>query len=131
MTLSSLAIAVLPFRRLSGLLNRIRRDRSPLEADRGQIVARCCWSVRASARRLPWKTVCFQQGLALHLMLRRRGIATTLNYGIAQQEGRLTAHVWVSDQGATIIGGDVADAYTLVASFPADDPSARGAVLGR
>ena len=130
-TFASAAIAFLPFRRLAAWLNGYRPDRPVDTAQRRQEIVRCSWAVAAAARRLPWRTVCFQQGLALHLMLRRRGIATQLHYGIAQQADGLAAHVWVSDQGETIIGGDAADGFTIVASFPDGDPSARGAVLGR
>jgi hypothetical protein len=75
--------------------------------------------VGACADRVPWKAVCFQRGLALHWMLRRRGIASVLHYGIAQGNDRgLRAHVWISADGRVVLGGAEAAEFTCVASFP-------------
>src|SRR5262245_47184141 len=71
---ASLAIAILPFRnvgRLAGI--SIRRPELPLQT-RLTEVRRIRWAVVASARRVPWHAMCFQQGLATQFMLRRRGI---------------------------------------------------------
>ncbi|MGZ8337166.1 MAG: lasso peptide biosynthesis B2 protein [Allosphingosinicella sp.] len=131
LALASAGIAFLPFRRLAALLDASHRERKPVAAEREWLVRKCCWSVTAAGRRLPWRIVCFQKGLALHLMLRRRGIASILHYGIAREEAGLAAHVWVTLHGRGLIGDEVASDYALVASFPKDDPDARGALLGR
>ena len=78
-----------------------------------------CWAVEAAARRVPWRTVCFQKGLALHWMLRRRGVDARLHYGIGHDEtGELEAHVWVAAGGTVLIGGLEAPRFNLVATFP-------------
>jgi hypothetical protein len=70
---------------------------------------------------VPWKAVCFQQGLALHLMLRRRGIASVLNYGVGKKEDeRLAAHVWVDVGSETVIGGEEAPRFARLARFPGE-----------
>jgi hypothetical protein len=52
-------------------------------------------------------------------MLRRRGIASVLHYGIAQGNDRgLRAHVWISADGRVVLGGAEAAEFTCVASFP-------------
>ena len=64
--------------------------------------------------------MCFQRGLALHLMARRRGVASVLHYGVAQDPAEgLAAHVWVSVDGHTVIGGEQAPRFTCLARFPA------------
>jgi hypothetical protein len=117
---ASLAIRLLPFRRLADRLAEAapqpgaRSERSLAE------IGRARWAVEACARRLPWRIVCFQKGLALHRILHRRGVATTLHYGVAQSHERgLTAHVWVTYQGEPVIGGEEAIGYTCLATFPA------------
>ena len=77
------------------------------------------WAVQAWARHVPWRAVCFQQGLALHWMLRRRGVASVLLYGVAKRGGEgLAAHVWVDVDGATVIGGEEAPNFVCLARFP-------------
>lgn len=116
----SFAIGVLPFRSTAGWLASRRGGRATDPAELDDLVRRCRWAVNAWADRVPWRAVCFQRGLALHLMLRRRGIGSVLRYGVAQDgEKGLHAHVWVDVGGRTVMGGEEAPRYALLASFPA------------
>src|SRR5688572_5751145 len=77
------------------------------------------WAVEAAARKVPWRAMCIQQGLALQWMLRRRGIDARLYYGIAKDEiGELQAHVWVAAGGSVVIGGAEAPRFKCVAVYP-------------
>jgi hypothetical protein len=118
--IASLAIRLLPFRKVvAGLASGQATPAMQADATAREI-RRARWAVEASARRLPWRIVCFQKGLALHRLLRRRGIATVLHYGVAQDAERgLAAHVWVSHEGKAIIGGEEAVRFTCLAKFPA------------
>jgi hypothetical protein len=117
LALASLAIKLAPFKRVVQAAGR--RDipeRAPIDR---ALVEQCRWSVDAAANRVPWKAVCFQRGLALHLMLRRRGVPSVLHYGVAQTSGRgLAAHVWVSAGGEVVLGGKEAPDYVCLATFP-------------
>lgn len=116
---ASLAIRLLPFRRVAAAAARER----PLSAAAdGRLLARVRWSVDAWGRRVPWRAVCFQRGLAVHWMLRRRGIASVLHYGAARlpDEG-LSAHVWVSVGSRIVTGGGEAPRFARLASFPPQD----------
>jgi len=127
-TIASAAIALLPFRRLAGLMGRDGPPEQP-SAEAVAVVRKVRWSVEATSRRLPWKTVCFQKGLALHWMLRRRRLDSRLHYGVAQSaEEGLRAHVWVSWREGMVIGGEVADQFTCLAIYPpaGDPPPKRG-----
>lgn len=118
---ASLAIRLLPFRKVVSALAR-GGDRS-ISRQSSSEIPRARWAVEACARRLPWRIVCFQQGLALHKLLQRRGIATSLHYGVVQNSDRgLAAHVWVTHEGEAIIGGEQAAAFTCLATFPAAAP---------
>lgn len=75
-------------------------------------------AVRRAARRVPWRTVCFDQGLAGHWMLRLRGIPSHLEYGIRTDGDDVSAHVWVSLDGCILIGEEEAKRFALVATFP-------------
>lgn len=77
-------------------------------------------AVRAVAARVPWRSVCLDQALALQRALRRRGFDARLHYGIsAPALGPLGAHVWVVLDGRTLLGGEQAGGHQPVAVFPA------------
>lgn len=122
LSVASAAIKVLPFRRTAALM-RGRMSRAGLDhEDQRRLVAQCRWAVEAWSDRVPWRAVCFQRGLALHLMLRRRGIPSVLHYGVAQSDG-LKAHVWVDVDAQTVLGSEEAPRFACLASFP---PSEQG-----
>lgn len=126
---ASVAIRLLPFRKVVSSAEGGATQEEPDAASCAREIARTSWAVNALARRLPWKIVCFQKGLALHRLLRRRGVRTRLHYGIAQAgEGPLKAHVWVTHQGVAVIGGAEAEGYTCLATFPASSVPDRQAL---
>jgi hypothetical protein len=126
LTLSSIAIAVLPFARLARWLSQGDLRAVCGTNDAQTAIRRGRWAVEAAARRLPWKTVCFQKGLAYHLMMRRRGIPTVLHYGVGRDlEEGLRAHVWVSHAGIPCIGGEVAAEFVCLATYP-PEPQLQG-----
>ena len=77
------------------------------------------WAIEAAARRLPWRAVCIDKGIAAQRMLRRRGMDATLHYGIGTHadEGDLKAHVWVTLDGIAVIGGAEAADFAEVSAF--------------
>ena len=117
LALASLAIALLPFRRVAAMASAW--ERKPANSD-SETVRRVRGAVQSWGRRVPWKAVCFQRGLALHWMLRRRGIRSVLLYGVRHQEDGLSAHVWVDVDGETVIGGEEAPGFACLARFPPD-----------
>lgn len=117
LALASLAIALLPFRRVAAIASPPGRgpERTDLETVRRARSALIGWS-----RRVPWRAVCFQKGLALHWMLRRRGIRSVLLYGVRQDVDGIAAHVWIDVDGETVIGGEEAPTFACLARFPPD-----------
>ncbi|HEU0044530.1 lasso peptide biosynthesis B2 protein [Sphingomonas sp.] len=115
---ASAAIGLLPFRKVVRLASRgrtVKQSNASGRVGTDQVI----WAIEAVARRMPWRTVCFQKGLALHLMLRRRGVPAMLHYGAGKDpEGALAAHVWISVDGQTVLGGDVADRFHCLATYP-------------
>lgn len=117
LALASLAVALLPFRLVAAAASR-GAARREADAETVDAVRR---AVEAWARRVPWRAVCFQRGLAVHWMLRRRGLASLLHYGVGRGDDRaLAAHVWVSAGGRDAIGGEGAGGYVCLATFPAN-----------
>jgi Transglutaminase-like superfamily len=118
LALASAAIALLPFRKVAAAASaRGRREERP-DAD---MVRRVRGAIQGWGRRVPWKAVCFQRGLALHWMLRRRGIRSVLLYGARRDGETMAAHVWVDVDGETVIGGEEAPNFACLARFPPDE----------
>lgn len=115
--LASAAIRLLPFRRVAQAASVGRRN--PYGGEQAQTIEQVRRAVQGWASRVPWRAVCIQNGLAVHLMLRRRGVASVLHYGVAQRRvDGIAAHVWVSVGARDVIGGNEAHRFTCLASFP-------------
>jgi hypothetical protein len=53
-------------------------------------------------------------------MLRRRGVASILHYGVGKNPERgLMAHVWITVSGTAVLGGREAPDHACLAEFPA------------
>lgn len=119
LALCSVAIAWLPFRRAIQLGSLSLPASRPIAPEAVVIADRARWSVEALAWRVPWKAMCFQKGLALQRILRRRGIDAQLHYGVANQAaGRIAAHVWIATDDRVVVGGEAATDFREVAVFP-------------
>jgi hypothetical protein len=114
LTLASAAVAWLPFRRV------ILWGSRPLGPAGRTCAEDCVWAVEAVARRLPWRTVCIEKGLAVQRMLRSAGVDAVLNYGARQHphERKLEAHVWITVGERAVIGGDEAADFAPIAAYP-------------
>jgi len=113
-TLSSAAVAFLPFRRA------VRFGSVKAAGDDGRDIEDWLWAVEAVARRVPWRAMCIEKGLALQRLLRRDGIDARLHYGARHDpnDGKLQAHVWVTVGDRTVMGGAEAAGFAEVASYP-------------
>jgi hypothetical protein len=115
LALASASVALLPFRRA------IVRGSTPLaEQRRPGATESIVWAVEAAGRRLPWRAMCIEQGIAAQRMMRRRGIDARLHYGARNDHAasRLEAHVWVTVDDVPVIGGSEAARYAAIATYP-------------
>jgi hypothetical protein len=80
-----------------------------------EIARRVRWAVEAIARHSPIAFVCFPQTLAGYTMLRRRGVASTMVYGVARSPvNKLTAHTWLMMGDRVVLGGEGSAQFTPV-----------------
>jgi hypothetical protein len=80
-----------------------------VEPERAALVREIGWAVRSIAPFVPFKSVCLQQAMAAHAMLRRRGIASAMHYGAGRGETRpLEAHAWLDAGGVRVTGYPIA-----------------------
>ncbi|MEO8812117.1 MAG: lasso peptide biosynthesis B2 protein [Caulobacteraceae bacterium] len=115
--LAGLGLRLAPFRWIAAAANRKARVSA---SDEAGVIDKVRWAVTAAARRSPWRPACFEEGLAAHAMLRRRGVASVLYYG-ARRGGApgLAAHVWVRAGGQDVVGGAGAGDFAILAAWPA------------
>lgn len=101
-----LGIAGLQFSVLRGALDRVLcvvppyRRRKPSPA-----MERLAWAVAAASRRLPFRSTCLVESLAVDAMMRRRGYASEIRFGVRPPNGGVLAgHAWVECDGAVVFG---------------------------
>lgn len=113
-----MALAFVPIRTILGRLTRkgeSQASRCNPTSQQMLTARRVQWAVTAAARRSPVEFVCFPQALAGYWMLRRRGVAATLVYGVARSETQeLQAHTWLMVGETIVLGGEAAAKFTPV-----------------
>jgi hypothetical protein len=122
LALAAASVAVLPFRTIGRLAACPTRRPKPAQQLRQAKVTNIRWAIVTAARRVPWRAVCIQQGLAAQFMLRRRGIPSVLYYGAAQDfRTGLSTHVWVRDGDFDVVGGEISYRFAILATFPSQN----------
>lgn len=121
LALARAAVLLLPFRVLARRLG-VRMGDAPSVATLRPAARDVAWGIGAAAARSPWRSMCLEQAFAAKMMLRRRGVASTLYLGITREP--LAAHAWVRVGERNVTGGQNVSRYAVVASF-ADRPPER------
>lgn len=116
LTVAAVAIRLLPFRTLVRTMGRFQPAGGTRDGQ--EAAAHVRLAIDRASRRLPWRLVCFQRGLAAHWMLRRRGLPSKLHYGLRQGDDALSAHVWVTLGETAVIGEESDHQHVPVATFP-------------
>lgn len=111
LVLAKFLIRAVPLHRWRGTLGRIGEPGVTQFDAAYRAVSR---SVADSARKLPGDYVCLPRAMAVQWMLRRRGLASAIVFGVApQQSGDKphALHAWVEGGGKIIIGADPTITY--------------------
>lgn len=116
LAVASVLIRLFSFNRIAALAAQSPRRDAQIPVAKADSIG---WAVAGWARRVPWHAMCFQQGLAAQLMLRRRGYQVALYYGARRDSNdQLVAHVWVRSGQIDVVGCEGSEAYGLLAVFP-------------
>ncbi len=113
-----IALALLPLPRALRLLGVTQgaTGSGRIDADQAALVGR---AVGRAARHVPFRAVCLQQAFAALLMLRRRGLAATVHFGLLRDGGKLKAHAWSRSGEIPVTGVAAARGFTPIAAFAA------------
>ena len=110
-------LALLPFSRL--VPAAVSPTPRSTDADDANLARRVRWAVETAARNLPVALTCLPQAFAAFRMLKARGFAPSIVYGVARAEAEgFEAHAWVELNGFPIVGHRTAARFTPLANFP-------------
>jgi hypothetical protein len=115
------AVLLLPFRWIARRLGVQREGGAPAltpAAPADALLNHIARVVSGVAVRVPWDANCLAQAIAAKVMLRRRGVPSTLRLGVARDAaGALEAHAWLSVGEVIVTGGRIAGRYAAIASY--------------
>ncbi|GAB3123682.1 lasso peptide biosynthesis B2 protein [Novispirillum itersonii] len=121
LAVARIVLILLPFRIAMRWLG-LRLERGGSEEMDGVAGAPFVLSVADAVRRgasvAPFRAVCLQQAVAAALMLRRRGHAVQVYFGVAKErDGTMTAHAWSRCRGILVTGGKQMPRYQPISVF--------------
>jgi len=105
--LARAVLACIPFRRMATWMGTMGSE-SAAEIPDGQtlVVEDISWAVQAMASRVPWDSRCLAQAIAGYRMLLKRGIPSTVYFGVKKDaQVVFGAHAWLRC-GPCIITGE-------------------------
>lgn len=115
LAISQARVKLLPFRHWAWPNGRFQSE--TLRHSRAEDLARIHdikVAVKLAGRVAPWRSKCLDQALATQRMLGRRGLDSTLYYGMIRKPNReWTAHAWVRCGDQWAIGHHRRIAYTV------------------
>jgi hypothetical protein len=121
-----LALLLVPFPRLARTLGacvppadpRVTAAGAPTTREAAGLARDVGWAVTRGAAHAPFKAVCLPQALAARTMLKRRGVASVMRFGVARLPGQpLVAHAWLDAAGVEVTGYPAARGFAEIACF--------------
>ncbi len=119
-------LLVLPFARVARRLGdfvapadpRVAQRAAATTPDEAATARAIGWAVRSAAPFMPFRSVCLQQAMAAHAMLRRRGIASVMHFGASPSGARaIDAHAWLDAAGVKVTGYPIPKEMGEIACF--------------
>jgi hypothetical protein len=113
---SKLLILFFPFRSIAARLGQSQFETS------SQAIEKKYWldvevAINRASRFTLHKSKCYDQALTGKQMLKRRGVFSTLYFGLSKAEDGLSAHAWVRAGDRIVTGRAVVAQFTPVAWF--------------
>lgn len=126
MLVARISLAIFPFRRVAKGFGamvppndpRVRAHSEGATEDQVRTARAVGWAVRSSAPYMPFRSVCLQQAMAAHAMLRRRGIASVMHFGAGKSDEKpIDTHAWLDAAGVKVTGYPVAPTLAELGCF--------------
>lgn len=117
-----------PFARLAAILGVVGQE-GPVTvgAPCMEVARQVRWAVNVWRRHWPYTPTCLMQGVAAQRLLARRGVGSTLYFGVRVGEaggagaaGPMAAHAWLRVGPMLVTGGEEAPRFKVVATYYLD-----------
>lgn len=126
MLVARVQILVRPFAKLAPALGefvpptdpRVVAHAAPTSAEDAATAKLVRWAVTSAAPFMPFRSVCLQQAMAAHVMLKRRGISSVMHFGArSTSEKPIDAHAWLDAAGVKVTGYPIPEDMGEIACF--------------
>lgn len=120
LALMRFAVLFIPFRYLNRCIGRPQSESPFSENSAAQLkkLRTIRFYIEKAARIAPWDCKCLVKAAAGVIMLRRRGLLSTLYLGVAKnKENRLSAHAWLRCGNFYVCGFENANEFTVITTF--------------
>lgn len=118
LAIARLMLIFIPFRKVAKLLGRAMYEAPATILPDPAVPSRISTAIQRAGRRSPWRTKCFEQAVAAKIMLKLRGITSTVYFGVNNSTpGRMLAHAWLKSNSTTVTGGPESKDFTIISWF--------------
>ena len=114
--ISKLMILVFPFKFIASKIGLPQTETSFINDFECKILE-TQMAVNRGAKYIFFQSKCYDQALASTFMLRRRGISSTIYFGLCKENGQLLAHAWVRAGQIIVSGKRGYENFTPIAWF--------------
>lgn len=112
-------ILLFPFKKLAAYLGNQGVESPKTElSEQNAYIESVCRKVSNISRMVPWEAKCLVQAAAGKSLMKTRNIASTIYFGVKKNDsGNLEAHAWLRVGTDIVLGGEIADEYTIVERY--------------
>jgi len=115
---SRFMVKFVPFRKIAPILGKEQEDISVNEDNYTAEIKRISKAVKTVSRNTPWESKCLVQALTAKYMLKKRGIKSTVYFGVAKDEEKdIKAHAWIKSNDIILTGKTGMDNYNVISIF--------------
>lgn len=117
--ISNLTIKIVKFKTIVKFISNRKEDQFfKIETNNKSLIRFIQNEVLKISRYTPWRSMCFEQALTAHVVLRLKGISHTIYFGINKNDiNNLKAHAWTRVDNIVVTGLQNLEKYTPVNFF--------------
>ena len=121
--IARLSIVMFRFRRVAPHLGiHMAESSETVNPDCKDFVKQISWALQTASRYLPWKCRCLTKAIAGKKMFKRRGIGSTIYFGVAKDDKEnLMAHAWLRCGDLVVTGERDMNQFSVVSTFAEED----------
>lgn len=82
-----------------------------------ELVAKIKQAIKRAVAYSVWRNKCLEQSVTAKKMLKKRGISSTIYFGVRKTNNKLEAHAWVKIGDTFVVGERNHETFTVVAYY--------------